>query len=301
MNDAKSMVSKYQSANPYTYGRIQQVVGGVLIADGLVGLENPLDGKRTRPGILGSLAGIFIGIAVIGIGIIAPLISTKTDAVTKGIVTSVEERQNDQSKSCRITAKFDAGSKSYSAQSSYSTDLCHYAQGGAADIYYLSSNPTDNSVGPKPELNPFLIIGAGLVLFFISLVRAIIRGLSLFFGIKLWTNGRKLAKGNPPTSGDEGIISEAKQQFTALVSGRSKQSGLFGLFNRNQLLQGITGGTNTVTPSTTTAVQPVVAPPVSTVQPGWYATQDGKSLRWHDGTRWTDNVRPIEDNKPPIV
>lgn len=46
---------------------------------------------------------------------------------------------------------------------------------------------------------------------------------------------------------------------------------------------------------------PVVAPPVATASgtaPGWYQTTDGKHLRWHDGTAWTDYTQPVPTDPP---
>lgn len=43
------------SGQPYLRGRAMRLGGGALLADGLVGLENPLDGRRERAGIFGSL------------------------------------------------------------------------------------------------------------------------------------------------------------------------------------------------------------------------------------------------------
>lgn len=300
VNQARSTVSQYQTASPHTYGRIKQVVGGILVADGLVGLENPFDGRRTRPGILGSLAGLLAGVVVIIVGIIAPLITVKTDATTTGTITAVERRSTDDGESCRVIARFEANNNAYSVKSSYLSELCHYTSNGSIDIYYLSSDPSKHSVGQENDINPWIFIGAGLVTVVISLGQATIRGLSLFFGVKLWLSGRKMVKSNPPVPGDDGMVSEVKRQFTALVTGRAKSGSIFSLFNRNQLLRNVIGGENTA--NTTPAITaPPLVPPINppTVQPGWYPTQDGNFLRWHDGTQWTDSTKPAgTDNLP---
>lgn len=55
-----SIVGTYRS-DPHVWGRAKQVAGGLLVADGLVGLENPLDGERRRAGIFSGLSFMVVG------------------------------------------------------------------------------------------------------------------------------------------------------------------------------------------------------------------------------------------------
>lgn len=48
LGKAKDVVAEYDAQSPHTAGQVRQAIGGLLIADGLIGLENPLGGSTLR-------------------------------------------------------------------------------------------------------------------------------------------------------------------------------------------------------------------------------------------------------------
>jgi hypothetical protein len=57
-----AIVQRYHD-NPYVRGQVERSLGILLLAEGFLGLENPLDGKKSRPGIFGALLMTIIGVA----------------------------------------------------------------------------------------------------------------------------------------------------------------------------------------------------------------------------------------------
>ncbi len=58
---AKNFLEPYKQRGPATFSAAQQAVGGLLILDGFIGIDNPVGGKK-RPGIFGTLSGVFLGV-----------------------------------------------------------------------------------------------------------------------------------------------------------------------------------------------------------------------------------------------
>jgi hypothetical protein len=52
------------SSDPYVQGRAAQIAGTALVADGLVGLENPLNAKKSRMGIFGAMVMIAVSVVM---------------------------------------------------------------------------------------------------------------------------------------------------------------------------------------------------------------------------------------------
>src|SRR6476469_6063528 len=64
---ATAFLDEYKQKDPAEYAAAQQALGGLLIIDGFIGIDNPLGGKK-RPGIFGSLTCIIVGIIFIARG-----------------------------------------------------------------------------------------------------------------------------------------------------------------------------------------------------------------------------------------
>lgn len=67
ISSAKQLIASYDAQTPYTAGQARKTVGGLLIADAFVGLENPLNSKKSRPGLLGAIFGVVFGLAFMAI------------------------------------------------------------------------------------------------------------------------------------------------------------------------------------------------------------------------------------------
>ncbi len=223
---AKAEVAQFDDENPRTAGRIRQVVGGVLIADGLVGLENPFDGEKSRPGILGAALGIVGGIAALVFGIFTYVHAPDPDASTTGTITGVVTTTDDDGdKTCDITAEFTVDGQTYTgASASSDKDLCQYRDGSSIKVDYEAADPAENVVGNSEKKVAVLLGIFGVLAFIVSVITFVIRAASIYFGWKLWRAGSKMVKANPDTGEDEQVVAEVKKKFTALITGTRRRS-----------------------------------------------------------------------------
>lgn len=278
---ARAEVEKHESKDPYIAGRVRQVIGGALIADGLVGLENPF-GRRSRPGILGAL--VFLGLGLVFV-VLGPIVMTRgvdVDATATGHLTSVSAPDSDRT--CSATATFEVDGRTYRAFSEGSSSgLCKRSVGEAIGVKYNSADPSQNRIGVSVfGIVGWIFLGVGLLFALIGLVLVSLRAGSIYFGWKLWRSGGRLVKANPPTPGADDIASRAKADFLRVLrGGGGVRSGIAGAMPPAAPAGGVPGAVT---------APAVVAPDV--VAAGWYPTADGTHERWHDGSGWTDQVRP---------
>lgn len=221
---ANNFLNQYKTDNPATYAAAQQALGGLLILDGFVGIDNPFGGKK-RSGIFGTLLAIIVG----GILVFAPGLFNKftgfkdMTATTTATVVSVTRtasgnnpNQTNQGQSCTAVAKYTVDGREYMQNSSYgSSNLCALSEGSSVQINYNPDKPEAwgydlKSLETVMKILPFvgaIFIVAGVITFTIRL-------LSIIFGWKLLKNGRALAKSLPPGTDLNTIKSEIKQSFT---------------------------------------------------------------------------------------
>lgn len=233
---AEQFLGNYKSENPATYAAAQQAIGGLLILDGFVGIDNPL-GNNKRSGVFGSLTGIFVGLVfVFGTGLIGSLFGiNKLTATTTATVVSVSQPTNSNTGnnnnsssggSCTVRARYTVSGKEYTqTASSGSSSACSLTQGQTININYDPNRPgafaSDLSI-VKTVLIIFPIVGA--IVAVTSLVTFAIRLLSIIFGWKLLKNGRALAKTLPPGTDLSTIKNELRQNFAKLVFGMGSNS-----------------------------------------------------------------------------
>ena len=89
---AEGFLNQYKTSSPASYSAAQQAVGGLLILDGFIGIDNPF-GDKKRSGIFGSLIGIVVGLVfVFGTGFIGNLFGiNKLTATATATVVSVSQ------------------------------------------------------------------------------------------------------------------------------------------------------------------------------------------------------------------
>jgi hypothetical protein len=229
-NHAQEFLNKYKKDNPTSFAAAQQAIGGLLILDGFVGIDNPLAGKK-RSGIFGSLFGIAFGLFFIfGAGLISNFSGiNKLTAVTSATVVGVSQptytdsSSNDgsRSSSCTVQAKYTVNGKEYSQTStSGSSSACSLTRGQSISINYDPNSPGAfaydlNSL--KTVLKIFPIAGAIVVV--LSSINFVIRLLSIIFGWKLLKSGRALAKTLPAGTDLSTLINEIKQNFAKSIFG----------------------------------------------------------------------------------
>ncbi len=224
-NSAIKFLEPYKTKEPATYAAAQQAVGAILITDGLIGIDNPLGGKK-RPGIFGTIGGIVVGIIFMFIPIIFGTMSgvnqmtatASATVVSVGVSTTTSTTSSTSTNSsgaCSLTAKYTVDGKDYTQQSSMSSsDNCSLTQGRTIDIKYNPDNPGSWAYGTQ-SLGMILQIffWAGLLVLLGSIVTFVIRLLSIIFGWKLIKDGRKNAANLPAGTNLETIIDEVKQNF----------------------------------------------------------------------------------------
>ncbi|HET7320484.1 MAG TPA: DUF3592 domain-containing protein, partial [Candidatus Saccharimonadales bacterium] len=230
--EATSFLNKYKSENPAAYAAAEQAVGGLLILDGFIGIDNPLGGKK-RPGIFGSLTGVVVGVVFM----LAPTFFgnvtgiNKLTATTNATIVSVGQPQVSQtrnsngttstSSSCSATAKYTVNGKTYTQQSSMSSSgMCGFTVGATIPINYDPANPGNWGSDIKTVKTIFKVFfWAGLAVVVSSIVTFLIRLASIIFGWKLLKNGRALAKTLPPGTDLSGTIKQIEHEFKTSLFG----------------------------------------------------------------------------------
>jgi hypothetical protein len=246
---AESYLNQYKTEAPATYAAAQQAIGGVLIVDGFIGIDNPLGGDK-RSGIFGSLIGIAMGVVFIFVPSIFNSVSgtNKMTATTTATIVSVkQDTSTDTSSSgssCSAKAKYTVGSRDYEQNSAFSSgNVCALTPGSSVMISYNPNNPGSWGYDLKSINNFMKVFSVGGIIFAIAgFITFIIRLLSIVFGWKLLKSGRALAKTLPEGTDLNTMKNEIKGNFAKT---------LFGF-----------GGTNThPTQSTVASVLPPQQPP----------------------------------------
>ncbi len=228
-NQAQQFLGGYKQDNPATFAAAQQAIGGLLILDGFIGIDNPIGGKK-RSGIFGSLIAVIIGLVLVfGIGFIGNLFGiNKLTATTTATVVSVSQPTSTTSSdnsssdvSCTPQAKYTVNGNEYTQTSSMgSSSACSLTSGQTISINYDPNSPgawAYDLNALKTVLQIFPVVGAIIVI--TSLVTFVIRLVSIIFGWKLLKSGRALAKTLPAGTDLSTIINEVRQNFAKSVFG----------------------------------------------------------------------------------
>lgn len=233
---AAGFLNQYKTDNPASYAAAQQAVGGLLILDGFIGIDNPF-GEKKRSGIFGSLIGVVIGLVfVFGTGFIGNLFGiNKLTATTTATVVRVSQPSTTNSTnngsnsggSCTAQAKYTVDGKEYTqTSSSGSSSACSLTVGQTIQINYDPNSPGSWAYDlstVKTVLKVFPIVGA--IVAVTSLVTFVIRLLSIIFGWKLLKSGRSLAKTLPAGTDLSTIKNEIRQNFAKHLFGFGAGNG----------------------------------------------------------------------------
>lgn len=232
-NHAEQFLSTYKSENPATFSAAEQAIGGLLILDGFVGINNPLGGKK-RSGIFGSLICIVVGLAlVLETGLIGDLFGiNRLTATTTATVASVRQpaytntgnNNNSNGGTCTVQARYTVNGKLYTRTAlNVSNSFCSLKQGQNININYDPNNPGAFAYDLS-TVKTILIVGG--IIFIISLVTFAHRLFSIIFGWKLLKNGRVLAKTLPAGTDLSTIKNEIRHNFTKSVFGMGMGMGI---------------------------------------------------------------------------
>lgn len=220
---AEQFLGDYKKKSPATFAAAQEAIGGLLILDGFVGIDNPLGGKK-RSGIFGCLIGMVIGLVFLfGGNFMANLfgISKMTAATPAKVVSVSQPTTSNNGSSCTPHAIYNVNGREYDQTSSVgSSSACSLSPGETININYDPNNPGSwaydlNSV--KTVLKFLHIVGAVVIIS--NLVTFTIRLFSIIFGWKLLKSGRALAKTLPAGTNLSTIKKEVEQNFAKSVFG----------------------------------------------------------------------------------
>lgn len=295
-----------RSSNPYLRGRAAQLAGGALIADGLVGLENPLDGQKTRGGILSGIPFILVGVLfswLLG-GMITSVEPYPDGHIVQGTVVAVERSTSTDSKgrtstSCFARVQVVVGNESSTVTTGYGSSSQCDMEGSTVDVSVRGSDsasgrvliPGDHTLFSVLRYGVWAVIALGVWVFLTRLA-------SIIVGVVLFLRGRRLVSAHPAVPVDE-LMQDLREAWsgsalpmtpgsgTTAAPGPAAPTGVLGgtlLGGLGGTLAGRLGGREQApsTPST----QPS-APPA-----GWMLDPQGSGRhRWWDGQGWTDHYR----------
>lgn len=225
---AEGFLNQYRTGNPASYAAALQAVGGLLILDGFIGIDNPF-GSKKRSGIFGSLIGVVFGIVILFFGgLFFNLLGAQNlTADATGQITAIGAPQthtdtdSDGNKStsttCSMTVQYTVSGKEYTRPTkSESSGNCNTAVGNSIAIKYDPANPNDfdtastvNTINTIKKFTPFI----GLFVLLSSGVVFTIRLLSIIFGWKLLKTGRAMAKTLPAGTDLSTVKNEIRQNF----------------------------------------------------------------------------------------
>lgn len=233
---AQNFLSEYKQKEPATYAAAQQAVGGLLILDGFIGIDNPFGGKR-RSGIFGAVTGVVVGIVMLFAPSIINGISgvNKMTATTTATIVSVgapkstgvtNSTDTNTAQTCTLTATYTVDGKEYTAQESGSSSAnCGKAVGEVMSINYNPANPNNWSHDVKTiKAVGKIFFWFGILAIITGSITFVIRLFSIIFGYKILRSGRALAATLPPGTNLSTMIAEIKKNFTGSIFGFGKNA-----------------------------------------------------------------------------
>ncbi|MDL2363178.1 MAG: DUF3592 domain-containing protein [Patescibacteria group bacterium] len=255
---AQQFLTQYETKDPATYAAAEQAIGGLLLLDGFIGIDNPF-GQKSRPGLLGSLLGIGLGIVFLFVPVIFNSISgiNKMTATTTATVVSIKQEPSTDGSSgsaCSAVTKYSVDGKQYQQPSSYSSSaLCGLAVGTDVPINYNPDKPGSwgynvSGITNIVKIFPF----AGALAIIGSLITFVIRLASIIFGYKLLMDGRKRAKTLPQGTDLSALIAQVRHEFQTNI------------FHQGNSMNPLTQFTDPVPQATTPIVSSPVQAPINT-------------------------------------
>lgn len=202
---------------PYLRGRALQVGGGALLADGLVGLENPLDRRDKRPGILGAVFIVVIAVVILFFLGLAQDSTRPYDggATAVGTITSIERGTGTSSRSCSGTVSYTVDGASYQvATTSSSSSLCSQ-QGQSVDVSYRPAEPAAGRVqlgGTSAVLTVARVVV--WVLLVVGVLTVVVRAAEIVVGLVFLVRGRRLVRTGEPVPVDR-LLEEMKRAWAS--------------------------------------------------------------------------------------
>ena len=253
--------------DPHTRGKVEKLAGFTLVADGLVGLENPLNGKTARLGILGGLLLFLFGIPFLVLGSFVagqgkPL---ENGVAVTGRVVEVTRGTGSDYDACSRVIEYRIKEQTYTKIERGTSSLSCNAVGQEVMLSYLPDTPGNARITDDgTQVVGTVFAGIGLFVMGSALLFTLVKLSEVALGVMLWLKGRKRMRDNPPT-----VESDWMTRLQNAWSGASTEPTLASV---------------SVTASTP-PVQRQLPPP------GFYSDKSSPTgNRWWDGTKWTDHT-----------
>lgn len=200
---------------PAVRARAAQVAGTALIADGLVGLENPL-GEHSRSGILGGIVMTVLGVVLLGpAATFGASFGAHPDGETvMGSVSSVGLPQGDGG-SCSMTFRYDFAGQTYERSPGWSgSGLCDLVVGDPVEVSVVASDPARGRlVTGGTGLAAIWIPRAPWLFIVLGAWTTLVRLVELVVGTWLLLWGRRTARALRGTPVDDAIVAELKRAW----------------------------------------------------------------------------------------
>jgi hypothetical protein len=296
--------------DPKNQGNVMIGAGAVLVADGLVGLENPFDGRKSRVGIFGAVLLAVIGVVFTFVGI---AIGHTTGPIAGGVTTTgrvVAMSTSTDSRGHRNSApiiEFETpdGATHRFTDSVSGTFSPH--TGDTVTVSYDPNNPSNardlSNKGAK--IGHWAFLGIGLLLVVLGSFLFVLRAVSIIGGLLLLRWGferrRQAERGEPITAGPR-IGSAMERVGTWMQARATKRCGgdpvalLAGDQAANAPVGSLAGVAREAAVPVGSGGPPAdAAPPASphaSPPPGFYEDpHDATKKRWWDGSAWGDQVQ----------
>lgn len=206
------------SRDPFLRGRLSQLAGMLLVTDGLIGIDNPLDRRRGRPGVVGAIFLIVFGAIFLSSGMffISQAKPLEGGQITTGEIVALNSRTSTDSDghtstTCAPSVSYRVDDIPRETRAPYSSSgLCGLTVGSPVEVSYLPDDPArarplfDEGAG---SLWIFVGVGAAIVCW--GLVTFLLRLGSIILGVYLLARGRRLTSLHPRTPTGELVSSLA--------------------------------------------------------------------------------------------
>jgi hypothetical protein len=225
----QKVAARYKN-NLYLRGQVERSLGLLLLAEGFLGLENPLDGKKTRPGILGALIMTIIGFVLL---FFSPVLFQDMGPVENELQTSGQvilfvdegtrtDSDGEKYRVCSLRASYEVEGSAFEVKSDTSSSNCTSGEGDEVTIGYNELNPKNARVvtsDPPEWLRGLLTIGVPILFIIIGLVTFVLRAISLAFGVFFFLKGNKKIKaGEEVPLGD--LLDQIRVEGIAILQNR---------------------------------------------------------------------------------